>query len=71
MCIVKGWCAVEKKFVISSRLGSNKEELNANVPQMDRFRRIEQLNDMLTRGWQIKEFNDGFEESYFMLEKRA
>jgi predicted GNAT superfamily acetyltransferase len=58
---------MQKKFYISSNSEESKGGVNA--PKLDRFRRVEQLNDMLSRGWSIKEFKNEGDDSYFLLEK--
>ena len=52
-----------KKFYIT------KAAEGVNAPSLDRFQRMEQLNDMLHLGWTIKGFKDDGSESYFLLEK--
>jgi hypothetical protein len=64
---MKGRIAMQKIFYISN--SSNERNEGANAPQFDRFRRVEQLNDRLARGWVIKEFKNNGEDSYFVLEK--
>lgn len=42
---------------------------NTSVPDMDRFARIEKLNDLISLGWSIQEFCNGNDGEYFVLEK--
>ena len=56
-----------KKFYITKSAGDKSEGVNA--PSLDRFQRMEQLNNMLHLGWTIKEFKDNGNESYFLLER--
>lgn len=39
------------------------------TPDMDRFQRIEKLNDLLALGWSIKEMKNEGESTYFVLHK--
>lgn len=41
------------------------------APQLDRFQRIEKLNEMLLAGWVIKSFETDGSSSYFLLEKQS
>ena len=52
-----------KKFYIT------KAAEGVNAPSLDRFQRMEQLNDMLHLGWVIKGFENTGSESYFLLDK--
>ena len=52
-----------KKFYIT------KAADGVNAPGLDKYQRMEQLNDMLHLGWVIKEFKDSGSESYFLLER--
>lgn len=54
-----------KKFFISKNTDEN------SAPQLDRFQRIEKLNDMLSMGWVIKSFETDNGDSYFLLEKKS
>ena len=48
------------------------QELNSDsvcTPDMDRFARIDKLNNLLSLGWCIKEFKKENNEEYFILEK--
>ena len=56
-----------KKFYITKSSGDQAEGVNA--PSLDKFQRMEQLNDMLHLGWEIKEFKNDGSDSYFLLEK--
>lgn len=56
-----------KKFYITKASGDNVGGVTA--PGLDKFQRMEQLNDMLHLGWVIKEFKNDGSESYFLLEK--
>lgn len=55
-----------KKFFISKA-----EKSASDAPDLDRFQRVEKLNEMLAVGWQIKGFYNEVEGSYFVLEKNA
>ncbi|MGN0633347.1 MAG: hypothetical protein ACI4JW_05710 [Oscillospiraceae bacterium] len=55
-----------KKFFISKA-----EKSASDAPDLDRFQRVEKLNEMLAVGWQIKGFYNEAEGSYFVLEKNA
>lgn len=56
-----------KKFYITKNAGGQAEGVAA--PGLDKYQRMEQLNDMLRLGWVIKEFKQTAEDSYFLLEK--
>lgn len=36
---------------------------------MDRFQRIDKLNEMISQGWKIVEMNNDEKSTYFVLEK--
>ena len=59
---------MQKVFFISTSSDKNDRE-GVNAPHLDRFQRVEQLNEMLSLGWRIKEFKNTPENSYFVLEK--
>jgi predicted GNAT superfamily acetyltransferase len=59
---------VKKVFYISENSETGKSG-GVSAPSLDRFQRVEKLNEMLSRGWQIKEFKNSDENSYFVLEK--
>lgn len=42
---------------------------DANAPDMDKFRRVEKLNNLISLGWEIKEMKVENEDTYFVLEK--
>ena len=56
-----------KKFSITRNAGGQAEGVTA--PGLDKYQRMEQLNDMLRLGWVIKEFRQADGDSYFLLEK--
>ena len=56
-----------KKFYITKTSGEMAEGVNA--PSLDRFQRMEQLNQMLHLGWKIKEFKNDGSDTYFLLER--
>ena len=56
---------MQKKFYVSKT--SSDEEKSA--PDLDRFRRIEQLNLLLSLGWKIKSFVNEQGSEFFILEK--
>ncbi len=61
---------MQKKFYVSSSL-KNGDGAQKGTPKMDKFQRVEQLNDMLDLGWTIKGFETGGDGSYFLLEKKS
>lgn len=60
---------MQKIFFISNN--SQKVSAGVQAPHLDRFQRVEQLNEMFSRGWSIKEFKSTGADSYFVLEKEA
>lgn len=66
---MKGDAQMQKIFFISNN--SQKVSAGVQAPHLDRFQRVEQLNEMLSRGWSIKEFKSTGADSYFVLEKEA
>lgn len=63
----KGVVLMLKKFYITRTSSDAAEGINA--PSLDKYQRMEQLNDMLSLGWVIKDFKDTEGESYFLLER--
>ncbi|MBR1663594.1 MAG: hypothetical protein IJ696_04615 [Ruminococcus sp.] len=56
-----------KKFYITRTTGDQAE--GVNVPGLDKYQRVEQLNNMLRLGWVIKDYKESESESYFLLER--
>ena len=63
---MKGERTMEKIFYISKNGGDEK----GSAPEMDRFRRVEHLNELLSLGWKIKELRTEDCGTYFILEKQ-
>lgn len=56
---------MEKKFYITKSSGN----AEGSAPEMDRFKRVEHLNELLGLGWRIKELCSENSDTYFVLEK--
>jgi len=55
---------MEKRFYVLKNA-----ETDEALPEMDRFKRIDELNNLLEKGWTIKEFCDESKNAYFVLGK--
>lgn len=60
---------MQKVFFISRNSDKYENRSDVNAPSLDRFQRVEQLNEMLALGWSIKDFKTSQGDSYFLLEK--
>lgn len=60
---------MQKVFFISRNSDKYENRSDVNAPNLDRFQRVEQLNEMLGLGWCIKDFKTSQGDSYFLLEK--
>ncbi len=60
---------MQKVFYVSQNTDSYESGENAHAPCMNRFQRIEQLNGLLEKGWNIKEFKTDNEGAFFILER--
>ncbi len=58
---------MQKKFYITKSTGDGE----GSAPEMDRFKRVEHLNELLKLGWSIKELHDEDDGTYFILEKEG
>ena len=58
---------MQKLFYVSKSSSGNSG--NVCSPDMDRFARIDKLNNLISLGWNIKEFRKENNEEYFILEK--
>lgn len=58
---------MQKLFYVTKNQQRNSD--NVCTPDMDRFARVEKLNNLLSLGWSIKEFIKEKNEEYFILEK--
>jgi hypothetical protein len=56
---------MQKKFYITKC----SEKAEASPPEIDRFKRVEHLNELLDLGWRIKELKTENCDTYFILEK--
>lgn len=45
-------------------------ETQTAAPEIDRFKRVEHLNELLDLGWRIKELKTEDTGTYFVLEKQ-
>jgi len=54
---------MQKIFYVSKNGGQG------SAPDMNRFARIEQLNRLLSMGWQIKSYKNENDNEFFVLEK--
>ncbi len=57
---------MQKKFFITEISEQNDHK---GTPMTDRFRRIEQLNDLLALGWTIKSMEKDSGGTFFLIEK--
>lgn len=60
---------MQKIFYVSRQTEDTADGQTSHAPDMDRFQRIDKLNELIARGWSIKEFKEEEESSYFVLEK--
>lgn len=60
---------MQKIFYVSRNSEDGSEDLSGHAPDMDRFQRIDKLNEMISLGWKIVGMNNDGKSTYFVLEK--
>ncbi len=60
---------MRKTFYITKSSEEHSDNEGHTVPDTDKFRQIQKLNELISDGWIIKDFSSEKCSSYFILEK--